>query len=314
MGGATEPNLLVAFIGDQGDNGNSDSVLNLIRNEGAAATVHNGDFDYASNPAAWNARIDAILGENYPYFAVIGNHDAPAWNGPSGYGSYIAAREARVPSMNCTGEPGVKSTCSFRGLHLVQSCVGTSELRSTCGKDAIDQVDFIRDSLAADTSIWSICSWHKNQNDMQVGTKGNEAGWNAYKECMKAGAIVSTGHEHSYARTRALTDVGNRTADHGVAGLFDTVQLGTNRTFVFVSGLGGSSVRAYDASGHDDDTWWASYITNNKWLKNGAVQSGGGTYGALFVRFHVDGNPKKATAYFKDLSGRLVDEFTILAP
>ena len=39
----------------------------------------------------------------------------------------------------------------------------------------IDHTAYIADSLAQDDSIWSICSWHKNQNAMQVGGKGN--GW-----------------------------------------------------------------------------------------------------------------------------------------
>ncbi len=311
---STDPNLLVAFIGDQGNGSSADAVLNLIKNEGAAATVHNGDFDYASNPTAFENRVNNILGANYPYFAVIGNHDAPAWNGTSGYGAKIAARVARVPEMQCTGNPGVKADCYFRGLHLVQSCVGTSEYTSvSCTKDSAEQVAFIRDSLATDNSIWSVCSWHKNQNDMQVGTKDDEAGWNAYKECMNAGAIVSTGHEHSYSRTLTLTNVGNTGASHGAVGAYNLMEIGSGKTFVFVSGLGGNSVRAFDDASHDDDTWWSSYYTSDEWKMNGVIQSGTGTHGALFVRFNVNGDPKQATAYFKDINGRLVDTFTIQA-
>ncbi|XXY46396.1 DNRLRE domain-containing protein [Sorangium sp. So ce269] len=310
-GPSTDPGLLVAFIGDQGNNGNADAVLNLIKDEGAVATIHNGDFDYASNPAAWENRINSILGANYPYFAVIGNHDAPAWGGASGYASYIQARHARVPDMNCTGELGVKATCNFRGLHIVESCIGTSELRSTCAANASDQVNFIHDSLANDNSIWSVCAWHKNQHDMQVGGKSNEVGWSAYQECMSAGAIVATGHEHSYSRTLTLTDVGNAGTGHGKTGAFNLVELAPNRNFVFVSGLGGVGLRDYEAASHDDDTWWASYIASNKWVKNGTLMSGTADYGALFIRFNVSGDPKRATAYFKDVDGRLVDEFTI---
>jgi hypothetical protein len=311
---STDPNLLVAFIGDQGNGSSADAVLNLIKNEGAAATVHNGDFDYNSNPTAFENRVNNILGTNYPYFAVIGNHDAPAWNGTNGYGAKIAARIARVPEMQCTGNAGVKANCYFRGLHLVQSCVGTNEYTSvSCTKDSAEQVSFIRDSLATDNSIWSVCSWHKNQNDMQVGTKGNEAGWNAYKECMNAGAIVSTGHEHSYSRTLTLTNVGNSGASHGAVGAYNLMELGTGKTFVFVSGLGGNSVRAFDDASHDDDTWWSSYYTSDEWKMNGVVQSGTGTHGALFIRFNVNGDPKQATAYFKDINGRLVDTFAIQA-
>lgn len=80
---------------------------------------------------------------------------------------------------------------------------------------------------------------------------------------------------------------------------------------VVVSGLGGVGVRDCIASSHDDDTWWASYYTANRWVRDGAVQSGTGTYGALFVRFHVDGDPRKAIGYFKDVNDRIVDQFVI---
>ncbi|WP_437969004.1 DNRLRE domain-containing protein [Sorangium sp. So ce260] len=310
-GGSTDPGLLVAFIGDQGNNGNADAVLNLIKDEGAAATIHNGDFDYADNPTAWENRINSILGANYPYFAIIGNHDAAAWGGSSGYASYIQARHARVPDMNCTGELGVKATCNFRGLHIVESCIGTGELRSTCAANASDQVNFIHDSLANDDSIWSVCAWHKNQHDMQVGGKSNEVGWSAYQECMSAGAIIATGHEHSYSRTLTLTDVGNAATGHGKTGAFNLVELAPNRSFVFVSGLAGVGIRDYEAASHDDDTWWSSYYASNKWVKNGTLMSGTADYGALFIRFNVNGDPKRATAYFKDVNGTLADEFTI---
>jgi hypothetical protein len=44
---------------------------------------------------------------------------------------------------------------------------------------------------------------------------------------------------------------------------------------------------------------------------HGQPQNGVADYGALFVRFHVDGDPKKATAYFKDVRGRVLDSFTL---
>jgi hypothetical protein len=205
----------------------------------------------------------------------------------------------------------VKASCNFRGLHLIQSCVGTNELRSSCGKDSAEQVAYLRDTLATDNSIWSVCSWHKNQNDMQVGSKSDEVGWNAYKECMNAGAIVSTGHEHSYSRTRTLTNLGNVASGHGFTGAFDLMELAPGRTFVFVSGLGGNSVRTFSTSSHNDDTWWSSYYTSDRWYRNGVMQSGTGTYGVLFVRFNVNGDPRRATGYFKDVNGRTADTFTI---
>lgn len=308
----TQENLLVAFIGDQGNNSNSTAVLQLIKNEGAAAVVHNGDFDYGSNATTWDNRITSVLGASYPYFAVIGNHDASAWSQANGYAAKIAQRHASNPEMVCTGELGVRANCNFRGLQLIQSCIGTSELRSSCGSNSSDQVGFIHNTLSASNSLFKVCNWHKNQHEMQVGSKSNEVGWNAYQECQAAGAIVSTGHEHSYSRTLTLTNIGNSASGHGATGAFDVVNLGAQSNFVFVSGLAGVELRAFQTS-HSTDTWWASYYTSDRWYKNGVTQSGVGNYGALFVRFYVDGVQNKAYAYFKDLSGRIVDSFTIYA-
>ncbi len=306
----TQQNLLVAFIGDQGNNGNSTAVLQLIAAEGAHAVVHNGDFDYADNPSAWDNRITSVLGDSYPYFAVVGNHDAAAWSGANGYAAKIAARHARNPEMACSGELGVKASCNFRGLHLIESCVGTSELRSSCGANSADQVNFIEDTLASSDAIFKVCNWHKNQNQMQVGTKSNEVGWVPYQTCMEEGAIISTGHEHSYSRTKTLTDIGNSGNAHGATGAFNTLTLGSGQSFVFVSGLAGAGIRPF-ASSHASESWWASYYTSDRWYENGVTMSGTGAYGALFIRFYVDGDPNKARAYFKDVNGRIVDEFTI---
>lgn len=307
---STAPGLLIAFIGDQGNNGNSDAVLQLIANEGADAVVHNGDFDYEDNPDAWDERINRVLGPDYPYFSIIGNHDALAWNGSDGYAAKIAARHARVPEMECSGELGVRANCTFRGLHLVESCIGTDELRAECDADSPDQLAFIQRSLAKSSAMFKICNWHKNQHDMQVGTKQDAVGWKAYRACMNAGAMVATGHNHSYSRTLTLTDVGNAAAGHGAIGRYSHMELAPDRNFVIVSGLAGKGLRDFDAA-HADSTWWASYYTKDRWLMNGTLMPGRANHGALFIEFHVDGDPSRARGYFKDVSGRIADSFTI---
>src|SRR3990172_65044 len=69
------PEFTIAFLGDQGLGGDAEAVLRLIRDEGADAVMHLGDFDYHDDPAAWDAQIDTILGPDFPYFASAGNHD-----------------------------------------------------------------------------------------------------------------------------------------------------------------------------------------------------------------------------------------------
>src|SRR5262245_14646482 len=86
------PEPKIAFLGDQGLGGDAEAVLRLVRDEGAEAVLHLGDFDYADDPAAWEARIDSVLGHEFPYFALVGNHDARRYFGPGGYLERLEAR------------------------------------------------------------------------------------------------------------------------------------------------------------------------------------------------------------------------------
>ena len=92
----TPDNYMIAFIGDQGPGENGQAVLRLIKNEGAAAVIHAGDFDYDHDPAAWDARINAVLGPDFPYFACVGNHDKKKFYGAGGYQEFMEARMSRL--------------------------------------------------------------------------------------------------------------------------------------------------------------------------------------------------------------------------
>src|SRR2546427_11256236 len=37
----------------------------------------------------------------------------------------------------------------------------------------------------------------------------------------------------------------------------------------------------------------------------------GGTFGALFITFNIDGDPYKARGYFKNIDGKIIDTFVI---
>jgi hypothetical protein len=121
---STPPNLTVAFFGDQGLTPAAKSVLQLIKAEGANLAVHVGDFDYANRPDLWEGQINSILGTNFPYLGVVGNHDTLAWLGPSGYRQRLINRAART-GISCTGDMGVKATCTYQGLTFILSGVGS---------------------------------------------------------------------------------------------------------------------------------------------------------------------------------------------
>ena len=119
-----------------------------------------------------------------------------------------------------------------------------------------DHDTYIREQLASDNSTWRVCSWHKNQRLMQVGNKQDEVGWGPYEQCRIGGAIVATGHEHSYSRTHLMRNL--ETQD--IASTSNNLVIERGQTFVFVSGLGGKSIR-----GQIDELaanpWWASVFT-----------------------------------------------------
>ena len=299
----TDPGLKVAFFGDQGLGGDAVKVLELIRDEGADFVIHSGDFDYLNDPAAWEMQIDSVLGEDYPYFVNVGNHDLPMWTGKGGYQERISQRIARIKDAQCAGDFGVNSSCRYRGLFFVLSGVGT------LGEN---HEDYLNAALDQDRSYFRVCTWHKNQHDMQVGSKTDEVGWGAYQVCQKQGALIVTGHEHSYARTMNLTDVGNAASGHGATGNPASLLLEPGKTAVVVSGLGGESHRAF-TSDHDADTWWASIYALDLQVKNGVTMGTEAVIesGALFIDFNVDGDPGHAHGYFKTIGQSVVDEFEI---
>jgi hypothetical protein len=302
-------NLKVAFFGDNDNTSAAADVLQLVVEEGAEFVVVLGDFDYGDDPSGWHEQIDDNLGADFPLFAVPGNHDEDEWDG---YREVLMDRRSAIADADCNGPFSEQEGCLYKGVFLALSSVGT--LSEPSG--APDHEEFLAGTLAQTDAIWKICAWHKNQHDMQVGDKSNEVGWGAYEACQDGGAIIATGHEHSYARTMTLTDLGNAGNGHGAATASDpaVVEVGPGKNFVFVSGLGGRGVRDY-ASDHDDDTWWASMYASDRYVLNGQeIDSFDDEwYGVLFIDFHVDGDPYKARGYFKTTTGEVLDEFVIFA-
>ena len=288
----TPPNFKVAFIGDQSFDPAARAVASLILSEGAHAVVHAGDFDYEDNPAAWNDSLDVWFGADLPYFASIGNHDDSRFRGPGGYQEFLQARLNRL-GIAWSGDLAVNSHLIHGGVLFVL----TGPDVEGSGHDL-----YIRDVLARSLPIWRVCSWHKNMRLMQVGGKSDETGWGVYEESRLGGAIIATEHEHSYSRTHLLSSM----MTQAVADTSDTLHLRRDdpstapdegRSFAFVSGLGGRSIRNQNLSG----PWWASIYTSTQ----------DANYGALFGVFHTGGDPRLAHFYFKSIDGLVVDDFYV---
>jgi hypothetical protein len=276
-------------------------VLSLIKSEGAQAVLHQGDFDYHADPVSFWSSVDAVLGPNFPYFVSVGNHDVGNWptTARPSYSKLLFDRMTRIgvspDSLELNNE---MYALVFKGLRVV--FVGEQK-----GSGDSVYAPYIRTQLKYDNHTWKVCSWHRNQTAMQVGDKTDDMGWGVYEACRENGAIIATAHEHSYERTRTLTSFGSQTVDPDFPDP-NRLIVAPGKTFAFVSGLGGESIRVqkrcwptsppYGCKGE-----WAKIYTSNQ----------NAQYGALFITFHVNGDPNKAHGYFKTIGGQIVDEFDV---
>ncbi|MDX1415591.1 MAG: metallophosphoesterase [Candidatus Promineifilaceae bacterium] len=298
------PNFTVAFIGDSGWEAGFEAVLNLMKDEGVDLVLHQGDLAYSSNASGFFGKIDTILGTDFPYLASIGNHDTGSWPSNCGrangcYANFLTARMAAngiVPDDPDLDDE--KYAVTYQGLRIV--FIGQNG-------NLEEFAQFLNDQLPVDDKAWKICSMHRTQKELQVGDKSSQMGWDVFHNCFNVGAIVATAHEHSYSRTRTLINPETQTVD-AVCPDADAVCLDNGKSFVFVSGLGGEEGRI-DAQSRCLPTTFP-YGCNQEWASI-YTSSQGANFGALFITFHVDGDPYKARGYFKDIDGVVADEFTI---
>jgi len=274
----------IAFIGDTGAGSNFQQVLNLIKREKAVLTIVAGDTSYDDDKDDdWDAKVRNTLGSNDPALIAAGNHDY----GDSKFSNvkdFAKKRLARASNVSCTGSYAEKMSCRINNVYIVMSSIGSGGSNSS-------HESYIKDALeSAPSNAWRICAWHKNQGAMQVGGKGSSVGWTAYESCRQKGAIIATGHEHSYSRTHLLSDM----SDQNIASKSSTFTVTEGKTFAFVNGLGGVGIRDQERGG----SHWAKIYTSSQ----------GATYGVLFGTFYED----RAEFYFKNIKGKIIDQFTVM--
>jgi predicted phosphodiesterase len=293
---------IVAFVGDIGISSSSKRVLSLIKEEASAAVIL-GDFDYADRADLWTKILDEKLGKTFPLIMVIGNHDEKKW---AEYIVDIKKRLAQTPSVTCRGDIAIKSVCAYKDMRILISAPGIASLK-TASQVYADYISTEGKGLGDKT--WNICAWHKNQKRMQVGEKGDSAGWEPYEACSTLGYPIMTAHEHTYSRTFLFSNIKTQelnrhesialSANAGLteAKTIDQLKLAPGKTFVAVSGLGGKSIRPQMRS----DIWWSAIYTSTQRAKPGA----------LFCAFNYKGDTKRALCYFKNIDGEVKDVFVM---
>ena len=322
----TVANLKVAFIGDSGDGTGFGQVLQLIKNEGTATGVpvelilHQGDFSYSSGPTSgWTGQINTHVG-NIPYLGSDGNHDDWAQYYSGFFNSQISSLQGKGGTVS--GNPSSSNYAAvYKGLKMV--FVQES-----------GNATYLNQELQADDHTWKVCSWHKNRSSLQLGTKGDEVDVGSYNACRQQGAIIVTGHEHSYERTKTISydfNILPTKSEETANGFPDNLPLidpecpndgvmcvEPGKTFVVVSGLAGTGIRNQDRCSATAPSLNAGCVGVNPQNGNPAsmwakmyTSDQGAKFGALFITFNVDGDPNKARGYFKNIDGQVIDSFEI---
>lgn len=303
LNNSTAQNVKVAFIGDTGFSEDAKKVFRMIKREAAEIVVHQGDliYDYPEDQVdrrenleelgnkyskMWEEMINKILGPDFPYVASIGNHDQFAWDTSLGVKQYLNKRVARIPGLKCVGNHGINSVCTFKGLYILLTALGTYQMNDS---------SYLKGNIGCGNFKWRVCSWHKNMTKMQLGKKNDDVGWDAYEACRKEGAIIASGHEHSYSRTWLMSDFENQV----VAEKNPTLKLSKGKSFAFVNGLGGQSSRVQLRDGH----WWAVKYTKTNNARPGVV----------FCEFKTGAGkqPPHSDCYFKNIDGVVIDRFRL---
>jgi len=317
-------NLKVLFLGD-GDT-NKSSAFNVFAHASQWKpdfVVYNADFDYRDcnkpgvigYPEEWMRNFESYFGDT-PLFATIGNHDSMLWFERNNCGlgkAWETVFKERYDRLRQTefcsgGNIGIDNACYYKGFYMLEAGIG-----EISGQDDSEQLKFISDALSAHPNApWKLCSWHKNQRLLQLCTKSDSIGYKAYEECRKYGAIINNAHEHSYSRTHTMRELSSSSRlipDNKE----NDVTLDLGKTFVFVQGLAGASVRN-ECNGLGDLDYWAAWAAGNGHQNaqtNGGRDPKGTTYGSLFCTFKPNGIADRADCFFEDITGTKFDEFSI---
>jgi hypothetical protein len=258
--------------------------------------VIQGDLTYgfSLNPAAdWFTAIDNEINKaqpgsaaavTIPFFVAKGNHDV-TWTGLGG--ALASGLKTRMATWGVPAENGDPTTTNYSVVYKGLKIVMVDESETTNPTRA----DYVNARFQNDDHIWKICSWHKNMRASNVGPKNDEMGWTIYENCRNQGAIVAQAHSHTYSRSKTLIKDSDQTVDTACADPL-AVCVGPGKHFFFDSSVGGEDTRPLNA-GVAAAPYWASTYT--------------GSFGALFITFHVGGDPKKAEGYFKTVGDVVID-------
>ena len=187
---------------------------------------------------------------------------------------------------------GIQTACSFENIDFILSGVGLPPYTLD-----IAHSDYINTKIQASEADWKICGWNKANFDLRTGSKGKEINLitGFYEYCKESGAIVMTGLENNYARSKLITNLNPITTQQED---LTSIDLLPETTIAFMTGINGDNAEPISIDKHNNINDWASTYSNS----DEAV---------LFITFNYENNPKKAKGEYRKINGDIIDSFEI---
>mmetsp|Transcript_15529 Transcript_15529/g.25423 ORF Transcript_15529/g.25423 Transcript_15529/m.25423 type:complete len:476 (+) Transcript_15529:3172-4599(+) len=295
----------VAFMGDTGVGEGAKRVMEMLAGEKIDLLVQNGDFDYGDEADTWSNFLDRNLG-NIPVLFSQGNHDLNIWEDYQQrlFSQFVSSSSHLAPK--CWGPDG--NSLTRQDFGELYACEVHSTLFVMVGWGQMKHSnEFLQDTLSNSKARHKFCVWHKPQGKVSSGGShtrdyGND---DLYEICREAGAVITSGHNHVYSRTKLISSFLGRSPEISQNNDVSTVQTSCGTSGETISIVSGMSGMHFSSSGpYNLETMSRSHIRKSGQSKES---------GALVCDIRASSTVVACNFYIaQDPSGKTsIDRFTI---